>query len=92
LTPLQEFTPTTCSLNTQTAATLTITNKCAATTLELFWVNYGCNESAYGKIMPGTSFTQNTYKTHPWRLRNAVTGELLVDIPALTKNTKVTFP
>ncbi len=38
-------------------------------TLDIFWVNYEGVEELYTSISPGEAWSQNTYKTHPWVVR-----------------------
>lgn len=80
-----------CSSSSNDAASITITNDCKMVTLEAFWVKYDCSEESYGTIAPGKTWQLGSYETHPWRLRNADTGDLLYAIPPLTGNTTFTF-
>ncbi len=51
-------------------------------TVQTYWVDYGCNEQPYRTLAPGASYVQMTYVAHPWRVRDATTGELLpLDTP-----------
>lgn len=50
--------------------------------LSVFWVDYGCAERAYGSLAAGGRFETTTYATHPWRLRDATTNELLFEYVA----------
>jgi hypothetical protein len=74
-------------------ASLTVTNN-APCAIELWWVNFTCEEVFYGYIPPnGGSVVQSTYQTHVWRLRTAVTHELVREISPITGSTvSVTYP
>ncbi|GIL55369.1 hypothetical protein Vafri_10923 [Volvox africanus] len=46
------------------------------------WVNYDGDEESYAIIPPGHAWTVETYETHPWRFRDARTGDLLCEYVA----------
>jgi hypothetical protein len=74
-----------CSTDSSTSVSLTIQNNYTVTPLNVFWVSYECQEVGYGSIEPGTKFQQQTFATHPWRLRNADTGVLLHEYVVTTE-------
>ena len=45
--------------------------------LSLSWVDFKCRESFVGKLAPGETLGQNTYDTHPWRVRDHATRRLI---------------
>lgn len=72
-----------CSKSSSQPITLTFRNRTPDITLNIFWVDYGCSERSYGTIPPGADHVQQTFVTHPWRLRDARTGALLKEfVPA----------
>jgi len=70
-----------CSTESIDLATLTIHNDCEGVRAELYWVGFGCEETLYATIEAGDSWTQSTYLSHPWRIRNASSGVLMREIP-----------
>jgi hypothetical protein len=84
--------PVVCSGQGQPAASLSVTND-APCTIELWWVNFACQEVFYDYIDPnGGSVVQPTYETHVWRLRAGGTHELLREIPMTSATVAVTYP
>lgn len=43
--------------------------------MDVYWVNFDCEEVLYFSLTPGQSLTQPSYITHPWVIRAAYTGE-----------------
>src|SRR6266478_3737810 len=74
--------PVVCSTVGVTHAPLMVHNTCGALTIQMFWVNYQCAEMSYGTVAPGQTFNNNSWVSHPWRLRDATTHTLLREIPA----------
>ena len=82
-----------CSLQSSTMVELEINSACSERVLELWWVNFDCGEVSYGLIEPGSSITSQTYVTHVWRIRDAVTGDLVLQLdPLIDKNLVVDIP
>ena len=84
-----------CSLNSADTASITFVNACSTLTVDVFWVNFSCQEVFYNTLAPNESYTQQTYVTHPWRIREHDTQRLLKEVPAPTipgSNTVVTVP
>jgi hypothetical protein len=71
-----------CSLEAVTPVNITFTNNYGDRAVNLYWVDYGCGEVNYATIGPLSSFTQMTFVTHPWRLRDEITGALLLEFIA----------
>lgn len=69
--------PETCSRDGNRAL-LRIRND-RATGVVVFWVDFDCREKLYKRLQPGESATQSTFDAHPWRVRDAASGALLVD-------------
>jgi len=86
---LPESVPAVCSLDDATVASIEVENACAFE-LELFWVDYGCGEASFGTIAPGESLGLSSFDTHPWRIRAADGGDLLVEVPPLAGDTQIT--
>jgi hypothetical protein len=57
--------------------------------IDVYWVNYFCEEEFYQAISAGNSWSTTSYATHPWRVRDAKTGALILEIPPLQANTTV---
>ncbi|MFP6685759.1 MAG: hypothetical protein VB934_13645 [Polyangiaceae bacterium] len=89
---IPDIAPTLCSENSDSKVSLTISNVCMSEAIEVFWVNFNCNEVSYGSYNPGNSFVIQSYKSHPWRVRNATTQVLLADIPPVMSDTIIAFP
>lgn len=43
----------------------------------IYWVDYNCQEVYYNTLYPFQAYVQETYVTHPWRVRDAEAGQLL---------------
>lgn len=43
--------------------------------MDVYWVNFDCEEVHYFSLNPGQSLTQPSYITHPWIIRRGYTGE-----------------
>lgn len=50
--------------------------------VKVFWVNYQGKEECYYGLAPGQSYTQRTFATHPWRVRDMFDGKVLAEIVA----------
>jgi hypothetical protein len=86
---LDETVPLTCSQTAIDGASLTVFNDCQTIAIDVYWVGYDCSEQYYGSADAGAAFSIGTYQTHPWRIRNAFTGELMREIPPLDGDTSV---
>jgi VHL beta domain len=85
--------PTVCSIDGDAGATITFVNHCTARTVSTYWVDYACAEQFYADLAPDASMDQPTFFTHPWRLRDKSTHELLKEIPPVAAATEtVTVP
>jgi hypothetical protein len=51
--------------------------------LDVYWVDYDCEETFYGTVLAGNTFLQETFATSVWRLRATGTGELLTQLPVV---------
>jgi hypothetical protein len=69
-----------------TQVTLEITND-SSVTLKVFWVDQDGNEKPYGDIASGKTFTQGTYSTDAWRVKDAA-GNLLLEYVMTEKTTQ----
>jgi len=76
-----------CSESSMTNAELTVVNDCEDIIVQLFWVDYACEEHPYGSAPPGGMVSVPSFETHPWRIRNAQTQELMRELPPLTGDT-----
>jgi hypothetical protein len=68
--------PTVCSEDSARRESLELVNTCGAT-VDVFWVDYRCRETFTARVLPGETFRQNTYDTHPWRVRDHQTHHLI---------------
>lgn len=87
--PLPEQAPAECSDNSSTAAQLEVVNGCAYA-IDVYWVGYDCGESHYATIGPAEGWATNSYETHPWRVRDAASNDLLLEIMPLVGDTMLT--
>jgi len=78
---------TTCSLEATDFASLSIDNDCLDVAVDVYWVDYGCNEIFFARIDAGGNWGIESFQTHPWRLRNVDTGVLMREIPPLAGDT-----
>ncbi len=74
--------PSVCSAMAVTTVALQINNHCTEP-VDLWWVNYTCDEVYYQTIQPAQSTQQSSWITHPWRLRLADAGAVVKEIPPL---------
>jgi hypothetical protein len=82
-----------CSQNSSQAVNLPFRNGFTDRTVRLFWVDYACNEVAYGVVGPGQTHVQQTFVSHPWRVRDASTNALYKEfIPTTTAPPEVVVP
>jgi hypothetical protein len=88
---LAETEPVVCSMSGDQAM-LHVVNECEDEILEMFWINTQCEEVSYGVLAPGGVFTSTSFTTHPWRVRATSDERLMVEIPALTRDTTVEVP
>jgi hypothetical protein len=66
------------SIAAQVPVTIAVLNE-SPRTVTLWWVDYDGREVARGTIRPGQRWDQRTFLTHPWRVRDAVTSQLMRD-------------
>lgn len=73
----------TCSIDSATAATIEFVNN-SAVSITTYWLDFECREVEYAVVAPGTSYTQPTFVSHPWVIRDTATGALLMNVAAPT--------
>jgi len=56
------------SLSGDVATELTFENR-SQRTIVVYWIDYRGEEVFYRRLVPGQSYDQPTYVTHPWRIR-----------------------
>lgn len=76
--PIYAVNPDRCSRENTTPGTVTFVNT-ASFPAAVIWVDYQCQEVLYRILPPGTVYTQPTYVTHVWRVRNALTGTTVLN-------------
>ncbi len=42
--------------------------------VNVYWINYDCTEELYMTLGPGKSYSQDSFVTHPWVVRDALSG------------------
>jgi hypothetical protein len=67
--------PTVCSTKGNPEA-LEMVNTCADD-VDVFWVDFKCRESFVARVASGQQLGQQTYDTHPWRVRDHATHRLI---------------
>lgn len=77
---LPEVPATVCSESAVDNAEVSFLNDCESQTVSVYWVNYNCDEIYYFDVPAGDTRTLYTFTTHPWRIRDSVTGTLLAEI------------
>lgn len=86
---LPDLPPPVCSLEALDLVNLSIDNDCVGVAVDVYWVDYNCNEIFFARVDPGGSWGIVTFQTHPWRIRNVDTGELMRETPPLTMDTSL---
>jgi hypothetical protein len=66
----------TCSVGNGEPAIITFENE-TSSTLSLYWVDYSCQETAYGTLSPESSIVQETYDQAEWVIRDESGNEVL---------------
>jgi ELWxxDGT repeat protein len=86
--------PASCSITGTEPASITFVNACATESVEVWWVDYACGEQFFRTLAPDESYTQQSFVTHPWRIRELGSHRLLKEVPApvVPGNTIVTVP
>lgn len=46
-------------------------------TIQMFWIDYDCNQVGYRTVEPGGSYIQRTFVTHPWIVIDVDSGEVI---------------
>jgi len=69
----------TCSTGWSSTANLKIVNNYNKY-VDLYWVDYQCNEVKYVTLNPGVTHLQPSFVTHPWRIRESNSGKLLKQV------------
>jgi VHL beta domain len=75
----QPSTLSTCSIGAAATGTLKIENN-TSQQVDVYWVNYQCQEQLYSTLPAGWIVTQQSYISHPWRVRERATGKLLKQV------------
>jgi hypothetical protein len=70
-----DYVPTVCSKPGREEG-MEVVNTCGDA-VDVYWVDFKCRESFVGKLAPGETLGQNTYDTHPWRVRDHATRRLI---------------
>jgi hypothetical protein len=80
-----------CSTGSDVAVNLTFVNN-SDQTVDVYWIDYNCEQQLYGTLEPGGSYLQGTYATHPWVFVDAKTEETLKTFVAGSTDEVVTIP
>lgn len=65
-----------CSISSTETASITFVNNTGGT-VSTYWISFNCAEVFYVRLEPGQSYTQQTYVTHPWIVRDDGSGATL---------------
>src|SRR6185369_3237404 len=76
---LPDAAPTVCSTPGEPLL-LELVNTCGTETLDVYWVNYQCKEVFYKELTPGETWTQSTFVSHPWRVREHQSHRLVKEV------------
>ena len=68
-TPLPPPAPKNCSIHSWIPTEITFINR-GDETVFIYWINGKCEEVYYQTLEPGYQYTQQTFVTHPWVIRN----------------------
>lgn len=77
-----------CSKEGSRQASITFVNN-TNRQVDIYWVNYQCEEVKYNTLRPGQSYRQRTYVTHPWRVRDSQTGTIVGEIVTRRGNSQL---
>lgn len=58
--------------------------------VDLFWIDYDCNEQSRGQIAPGETYHGISYDTHPFRVRDPESHGVIKELPALSPDPDTT--
>jgi len=78
------------SIHGRVPTTLTFVNR-TTSSVRILWLNYQGREVFYRSLGPGESYTQTTYATHPWRIRDASSGKVLRTLVANADPERITI-
>lgn len=67
---------TACSAKDGKAVGVSFANGCSGF-INVYWVDFACQENKYHEIGPGQNKVQSTFAGHIWRLRDQASGQLL---------------
>jgi len=81
-TPIPEAAPAKCSTAGGHTVTLALRSTCTTTTVDIFWVDFKCQEVFSGVLAPGETWNQETWDSHPFRLRDHATHRLVKEFVA----------
>ncbi len=94
-TPVPETAPgeeaPACSTSSEVNVNLTFVNN-SDNIVDVYWIDYNCEQQLYGTLEPGGSYQQGTYATHPWLFIDAKTGDTLKTFVAGVTDEEVTIP
>ena len=65
------------SLACDQPSVVTFTNTLLEQTIKLYWLNYDGDEELFAILPPGQRLTIDTFETHPWRIVDAQSGQIL---------------
>lgn len=77
-----------CSEVGETPTTVTFINP-SDRTVVVYWVDYNCQEVEYQTLEPGQQYTQSTYVTHLWRVRDTANGNIVNELTASTQEPSI---
>jgi VHL beta domain/PAN domain len=76
------------SINAETSTYVTFVNR-SDHPIKTYWLNYQGVRTFYNQLMPGQSYRQQTFVTHPWVITDARLNCISILIPQANETTKV---
>lgn len=67
------------SVNSKAPAVITFRNELDRT-IKIYWINYTGDAELYAHVPPAGWFTVDTFESHPWRVVDAASGEVLQEL------------
>ncbi|KAL4422689.1 hypothetical protein ABPG75_008886 [Micractinium tetrahymenae] len=67
------------SLNSKTPSVITFRNELDRT-VKIYWINYTGDAELFAAVPPAGWFTVDTFESHPWRVVDAASGEVLQEL------------
>jgi VHL beta domain len=59
--------------------------------VDIYWIDYNCREVPKRTLKAGARWNQRTYVSHPWRIRDPGTGQILKEFVTNPATPVITF-